>query len=102
MVTRLDKPLRRELLVEGEPWIATLMPSGLKLVRKGRRKGMELGWKAITTGDAALAVALNASLAEPRRARGADALPERPVASHGKRMAPRSRRAQGSHRTSRP
>ena len=101
MVTRIGKPLRREILVDGEAWIATLTPSGLKLVRKGRRKGIELGWKAMTTGDAALAVALNASLAEPRRARRADAQPERATVSNGKRKLPRSRRAHRSHRTSR-
>jgi len=47
MVTRLHRPLRRELLVDGEPWIGTLMQSGLKLVRKRHRKGIELGWKAL-------------------------------------------------------
>ena len=40
----------------------TLDPDGLKVVAKGRRKGIELKWEAILGGDAALASALNAQL----------------------------------------
>jgi hypothetical protein len=40
----------------------TITPEGLKLVAKGRRKGQELAWDALVSGEAALAVALNASL----------------------------------------
>ena len=36
----------------------------LKLVEKGRRKGIELAWSALVGGDAALAAALQASTAE--------------------------------------
>jgi hypothetical protein len=34
----------------------------MKLVPKGRRKGHEIAWKDLVSGDAALATALNASL----------------------------------------
>ena len=40
----------------------TVTPDGLKLARKGRRKGHELAWRDFIGGEAALAVALNASL----------------------------------------
>ena len=40
----------------------TVSPEGLKLVPKGRRKGQELAWSALVSGEAALAAALNASL----------------------------------------
>jgi hypothetical protein len=63
MATKLDKPLRREVAIEGEAYMLTISPEGLKLVPKGRRKGLELAWKALVSGDAALATALNASLA---------------------------------------
>jgi hypothetical protein len=63
MATKLDKPLRREVAIEGEPYMLTISPEGLKLVPKGKRKGLELGWKALVSGEAALATALNASLA---------------------------------------
>ena len=62
MATKLDKPLKREIQVEGKPYMLTVSPEGLKLVPKGRRKGQELSWTALVSGDAALAAALNASL----------------------------------------
>ncbi len=62
MATKLDKPLRREVAIDGAPYMLTISPEGLKLVPKGKRKGLELGWKALVSGEAALAQALNASL----------------------------------------
>lgn len=62
MATRLEKSLKRELEIEGNPYMLTIDPDGLKLVEKGRRKGLELAWKDIVSGDAGLAAALNASL----------------------------------------
>jgi hypothetical protein len=62
MATKLEKPLKRELDLGGEPYTLTISPEGLKLVPKGRRKGHELAWKDLVSGEAALAVALNASL----------------------------------------
>jgi hypothetical protein len=63
MTTKLDGSLKREIEVGGEPYTLTLSPAGFTLSRKGRRKGFELTWAAIVSGDAALATALNASLA---------------------------------------
>jgi hypothetical protein len=62
MATRLDKPLKREIEIAGKPYMLTIAPEGLKLVPKGKRKGLELSWDALASGDAALAAALNASL----------------------------------------
>jgi hypothetical protein len=62
MATKLDKSLKREVDIEGNPYMLTLSPEGLKLVPKGKRNGLELAWKALIGGDAALATALNASL----------------------------------------
>jgi hypothetical protein len=67
MMTRLDKPLKREVIVNGEPYTLTISPEGLKIVSKGRRKGQQLAWHELVGGQAALAVALNASLEEARR-----------------------------------
>jgi hypothetical protein len=64
MVTKLDKTLKRELSIKGRAYILTLDDAGLKLTLKGHRKGQELLWDAFVTGDAALAIALNASLAQ--------------------------------------
>lgn len=73
MATRLEKDLKRELRIGDESYILTISPEGLKLALKGRRKGQELRWDAFVNGDAALATALNASLAQAR------ALPPRPA-----------------------
>ncbi len=62
MMTPLDKPLRRELHIDGQPYTLTVAPDGLKLVEKGRRKGIALRWQDLVSGDAALATALQASL----------------------------------------
>jgi hypothetical protein len=62
MATKLDKPLKREIRVEGKPYMLTITPEGLKLVPKGKRKGQELAWRELVSGEAALAAALNASL----------------------------------------
>ncbi|HHA2532733.1 TPA: hypothetical protein ACOEBE_000336 [Stenotrophomonas maltophilia] len=61
-MTPLDKPLRRELHIDGQPYTLTVAPEGLKLVEKGRRKGITLRWQELVSGDAALATALQASL----------------------------------------
>lgn len=62
MTTRLDKTLKRELTLEGRTFIVAVSPEGLKLTLKGKRKGQELRWKDLISGDAALAAALNASI----------------------------------------
>ena len=66
MTTKLDKPLKRELNVNDETYTLTIAPEGLKLVLKGRRRGYELAWKDLVSGQAALSVALNASLEQTR------------------------------------
>jgi hypothetical protein len=62
LMTKLDKQLRRDLEIEGAAYTLTIDPDGLRLVEKGRRKGIELTWRDLVSGDAALAVALQASV----------------------------------------
>jgi hypothetical protein len=62
LTTPLDKTLKRELKLNGQAFIVALSPEGLKITLKGKRKGQELRWTDLISGDAALAVALNASL----------------------------------------
>lgn len=80
MTTPLEKELRREVDVSGRPFTLTISPEGLTLVPKGKRNGIERRWTDLTSGDAALSAALNASLdristfpepgsAQPRRDR---------------------------------
>jgi hypothetical protein len=61
-MTSLDKPLKRELRIGKVSYTLTLDPDGLKLTEKGRRRGVELAWRDLVSGDAALATALQASL----------------------------------------
>jgi hypothetical protein len=68
MATKLDKPIRRELEIDGRSYMITVSPDGVRVVEKGKRKGQELSWTAFVSGDAALAAGLQASL---------DALPTR-------------------------
>jgi len=77
MTTKLSAPFKRELDINGDKYTLTLTPEGLKLVLKGRRKGIELAWTSIVGGDAALATALNATLYQSK----ADA-PELPGTKH--------------------
>jgi hypothetical protein len=72
MTTHLDKALKREILIKRKPYTVTLSPQGLKLTEKGRRNGIELRWADLVSGEAALAVALNASLAGTARRRQVD------------------------------
>jgi hypothetical protein len=63
-MTKLEKALKREIDIKGKPYIVTITPEGLKLTEKGKRKGQELVWADLASGDAALATALNASVGE--------------------------------------
>jgi len=83
MTTKLEGPLRREVDVDGAAYTLTITPQGLALVPKGRRKGYELSWTALVSGDAALATALNASL----RVR-----PAEPPGEKSKPVPPRAKR----------
>lgn len=71
MTTRLEKTLKRQLTLDGRTFIVTVSPEGLKITLKGKRKGQELRWRDLVSGEAALAVALNASVGrfEPSAAR---------------------------------
>jgi hypothetical protein len=62
MATKLEKPLKREVMIEGKPYMVTISPEGMKIVPKGKRNGIEIAWKDLVSGDTALATALNASL----------------------------------------
>lgn len=61
-MTTLDRPLRRELIIADRRYTLTIDPSGLKLAEKGHRNGVTMSWQDLLNGDAALAVALRASL----------------------------------------
>ena len=62
MTTKLESELKRELFIDGTPYTLSITPDRFVLALKGRRKGVEISWSDLISGDAALATALNASL----------------------------------------
>jgi len=62
MTTKLDKELKREIDVDGKQYTVTFSPQGLKITQKGHRKGHELTWKQILSGEIALANDLSKSV----------------------------------------
>jgi hypothetical protein len=61
-MTHLEKALKRELTIKKQSYVLTIDLKGLKLTKKGRRKGVEIAWQDLVSGDAAMAAALNASI----------------------------------------
>ncbi|MEO8565145.1 MAG: hypothetical protein ABI541_02085 [Betaproteobacteria bacterium] len=89
MTTKLDTSLKRELMILGKPYTLVISPNGLALTPKGKRKGYELAWVDLVSGDAALAVALNASLAHGPKPEPAHAKPPRATTPKSKSAKPR-------------
>jgi hypothetical protein len=63
-MTPLDKTLKRAIKIKGLDFVLTLTPRSLKITRKGRRRGVELVWESLVSGESALAVALQASVGQ--------------------------------------
>jgi hypothetical protein len=61
-MTPLHSTLKRALTIDQRDYVLTLSPTALKLTLKGKRNGVELSWTQLVNGEAALAVALHASL----------------------------------------
>jgi hypothetical protein len=61
-MTPLRSTLKRALTIDGRDYVLTLSETALKLTLKGKRNGVELPWAQLVNGEAALAVALHASL----------------------------------------
>jgi hypothetical protein len=52
VATKLEKPIKRELEIDGTAYMITIAPEGVKVTQKGYRKGQEISWRSIITGDA--------------------------------------------------
>ena len=62
MATKLEKAIKRELEHDGVVYTVTISPDGVRVVEKGKRKGRELSWASIISGDAELTEALRISV----------------------------------------
>jgi hypothetical protein len=68
LTTVLDKELKRRITVGGIEYTVALDPEGLRVLGKGKRRpDVELRWSDLLSGEAAMAVALNASLTDHKR-----------------------------------
>lgn len=47
MATKLDKTIKREIELDGQAYMVTISPEGVKLTQKGFRKGREVSWKEL-------------------------------------------------------
>jgi ribosomal protein S6E (S10) len=61
-MTKLEKTLKRELKLKRQSYVLTIDPDGFKLTKKGARKGVAIRWEDLVSGDAAMAIALQASV----------------------------------------
>lgn len=50
MVTKLQKEIRREVEIDGEPFTVTISPTGVRITRKRFRSGRALSWRALWQG----------------------------------------------------
>lgn len=50
MVTKLQKEIRREVDIDGEPFTVTISPTGVRITRKRFRSGRALSWRALWQG----------------------------------------------------
>jgi len=47
MATKLDKTIKREIELDGQAYMVTISPEGVKLTQKGFRKGREVSWREL-------------------------------------------------------
>ena len=50
MATKLEKTIKREIEMDGQAYMVTISPDGVKLTQKGFRKGREMTWKGLWAG----------------------------------------------------
>ena len=62
MTAKLDGLIKRELRLGAEIYTVSMSPEGVKIALKGKRKGREISWETLLSGDAELAQQLKMSL----------------------------------------
>jgi hypothetical protein len=67
MPPRLTEPIKREVELDGQLYTVTLGPAGVHIAPKGKRKGHEISWGDLASGDAELNRDLVRSLTRPAK-----------------------------------
>jgi len=62
MATKLEKTLKREIEIDGKPYMVAISPEGVKVTQKGFRRGPELTWRSIISGEAEMGQQLKSSV----------------------------------------
>lgn len=62
MATKLEKTLKREIDIDGKPYMVAISPEGVKVTQKGFRRGPELTWRSIISGEAEMSQQLKSSV----------------------------------------
>ena len=62
MAIRLGKTIKRELELGGKLYTVNISPEGVRVVPKGGRKGHEISWESLLSGEAELRRDLNMSV----------------------------------------
>lgn len=52
MATKLDKTIRREIEIDGEPFTISISPDGFRLTKKRFRSGVAGSWKMLWARNA--------------------------------------------------
>jgi len=63
MATKLEKTLKREIEIDGKAYMVAISPEGVKVTQKGFRRGPEMTWRAIISGEAEMGQQLKSSVA---------------------------------------
>jgi len=62
MATKLEKTLKREITIDGKAYMVAISPEGVKVTQKGFRRGPEMTWRAIISGEAEVSQQLKSSV----------------------------------------
>ncbi len=62
MTPKLDHIIKRELQIGHELYTVSMSAEGVKITPKGRRKGHEISWQTLLSGDAELTQQLKLSV----------------------------------------
>jgi hypothetical protein len=62
MTAKLESLIKRELKLGDETYTVSMSPDGVKIALKGKRKGREISWETLLSGDAELSQQLKMSV----------------------------------------